>query len=63
MNQETIFNYHLLSKELLHVVAILLIAWLLLALSRKLIRLFRNYVHERADSVEDEKSDRSHVVL
>lgn len=41
------------SKELLHVIIILILAWLLIVLSRKLIRMFRNYMNARTISVEE----------
>ncbi len=53
MNSDTLFNYLHLPKELLRVVVILLLAWLLMGLSRKLIRLFRNYMNSRAGSAEE----------
>lgn len=42
-----------LSKDLLHVIVILTLAWLLMLLSRKLIRVFRNYMNTRADTAEE----------
>lgn len=45
-------NLHL-SKEPLRVIVILFLAWLLMGLSRKLIRMFRNYMNSRADSAEE----------
>lgn len=53
MSLETLFSYLHLSKELLHVVVILALAWVLMHLSRRLIRLFRNYMNLRADSAEE----------
>lgn len=41
------------SKELLHVTVILFLAWLLTRLSRKLLRLFRDYMSARAASAEE----------
>lgn len=41
------------SKELLHVTVILVLAWLLMRLSRKLLRLFRDYMNARAASAEE----------
>ncbi|MDH4284754.1 MAG: mechanosensitive ion channel, partial [Gallionellaceae bacterium] len=40
-------------REALHIVAILVLAWLLISLSRKLIRIFRSYMSSRASSAED----------
>lgn len=45
--------YLYLPKELLHVVVIAILAWLLTGLSRRLIRLFRNYMNTRTDSAEE----------
>ncbi|MFA6014193.1 MAG: mechanosensitive ion channel family protein [Gallionellaceae bacterium] len=53
MNLETLFSYLHLSKELLHVIVILVMAWGLMHLSRRLIRVFRNYMNTRADSAEE----------
>lgn len=41
------------SKEFLHVIVIAVLAWLLMRLSRKLIRIFRDYTNTRADSAEE----------
>jgi small conductance mechanosensitive channel len=41
------------SGSLLHIPIILLLAWLLLVVSRKLIRVFRSYMNSRADTPED----------
>ncbi|MDD5471916.1 MAG: mechanosensitive ion channel family protein [Sideroxydans sp.] len=40
-------------KDILRVLLILVIAWFLLVLSRKLIRMFRGYMHTRIVSAED----------
>ncbi|MDD2684975.1 MAG: mechanosensitive ion channel family protein [Gallionella sp.] len=53
MNIDSILDHLHLSKDLLHIVVILTLAWFLLALSRKLIRLFRDYMNTRADSAEE----------
>ncbi|MBU0620390.1 MAG: mechanosensitive ion channel family protein [Gammaproteobacteria bacterium] len=50
-----IFDYLHLSKDLLHVVVILVLAWVLLHLSRRLIRMFRDYMNRHADSAEDRR--------
>ncbi|PIV91889.1 MAG: mechanosensitive ion channel protein MscS, partial [Gallionellales bacterium CG17_big_fil_post_rev_8_21_14_2_50_54_146] len=55
MNKQTLLEYLHLSNDLLHVIVILLLAWLLLGLSRKLIRLFRDYMNNRADTAEDKR--------
>lgn len=44
-----------ISRDLLHVIIILLLAWLLVGLSRRLIRLFRDYMGTRADSAEENR--------
>jgi len=55
MNKQTLLEYLHLSNDLLHVIVILLLAWLLLGLSRKLIRLFRDYMNHRAATAEDKR--------
>ncbi|HEY0664475.1 MAG TPA: mechanosensitive ion channel family protein [Gallionella sp.] len=44
-----------ISKDLLRVLAILVLAWLLMQISRKLIRLFRNYMNARSGSAEESR--------
>ncbi|MCK9201443.1 MAG: mechanosensitive ion channel family protein [Gallionella sp.] len=46
-------QYLHLSKDLLRVLAIIALAWLLMQISRKLIRMFRNYMNARSDSAEE----------
>lgn len=53
MNKLDIAEYLHMSKELLHVIIILFMAWLLMRLSRKLIRLFRDYMNAQTDSAEE----------
>jgi len=53
MNNLDIAEYLHMSKELLHVIIILFLAWLLMRLSRKLIRLFRDYMNAQTDSAEE----------
>lgn len=53
MKNDTLLDYLHLPKELLHVIVILTLAWVLLIVSRRLIRLFRNYMNARAASAED----------
>ena len=53
MDKHTFLDYLPFSKELLRVIVILILAWLLMNLSRKLIRMFRNYMNSRADSAEE----------
>ena len=48
-------DYLHISKEALHVLAILASAWLLLAISRKLIRMLRHYLSVHADSAEQNR--------
>ena len=56
MNTKTIAEWLHLPQELLRIIIIiLLLAWLLMGLSRKLIRLFRNYMSTRADTAEETK--------
>ena len=40
---------------MLHIIVILVLAWVLLLVSRKLIALFRNFLKKSADSAEDER--------
>ncbi len=46
-------EYLHIPRDLLHVIVILLLAWLLMGLSRKLIRAFRNYMNSRSGSAEE----------
>lgn len=45
----------IIPKEILYVIGIVLLAWLLIYLSRKLIRLFRDFMNARATSAEDNR--------
>ncbi|MFA7399939.1 MAG: mechanosensitive ion channel domain-containing protein, partial [Sideroxydans sp.] len=53
MNNNQFFEYFAVSKDLLHIVVILTLAWFLMVLSRKLTRTFRDYMNTRADSAEE----------
>ncbi len=53
MNSDTLLTYLHLPKELLRVIVILILAWFLMELSRRLIRVFHNYMNSRADSAEE----------
>lgn len=53
MNIDSIFEFLHISRELLRVVIIIALAWLLIVLARKLIRVFRNYMNARAGSAEE----------
>lgn len=53
MNNTIMFDPQHLSRELLHIVAILVVAWLLLGLSRRLIRLFSDFMGTRSHSAEE----------
>lgn len=46
-------DYLHVPEELVRVIVILALAWLLMGLSRKLIRLFRNYMNTHSDSAEE----------
>lgn len=46
-------EYLHISDELFHVIIILILAWLLMRLSRRLLRLFGNYMNKRAGSAEE----------
>lgn len=53
MKSDTLLDILHFPKELLHVIVILVLAWMLASLSRKLIRVFRNYMNGRAGSAEE----------
>ena len=53
MDNDILLGYLHLPAELFRVIVILSLAWLLMVLSRKLIRLFRNYMNARAGSTEE----------
>ncbi len=55
MTTSTISELLTLPKELLHVLLILILAWLVMMVSRRLIKLLRNYMNARADSAEDKR--------
>jgi len=55
MNAKSLSEYLNISKELLHVIVIVMLAWLLIALSRRLIRLFRTYMSSHSGSAEATK--------
>ena len=44
-----------LPKEILHVLLILIIAWMTLMISRRLIRMLRNYMNSRSETAEDKR--------
>lgn len=48
-------QYLNVSKDLLRVIVILVLAWVLMGLSRKLIRLFRDYTNDHADTAEEKR--------
>jgi len=53
MGNYTFPDYLPLSTGLLRVIVILILAWLLMKLSSKLIRVFRNYMNTHAETAED----------
>lgn len=55
MEKYPLLDYLHFNEGVLHVIVIVILAWLLMSLSRKLIRLFRNYMNTRADSGEESK--------
>lgn len=55
MNTFSFSEYLHISKDLFRVIVILLLAWLLMWLSRRLVRVFRNYMNARTDSAEDKR--------
>ncbi|MDD5058841.1 MAG: mechanosensitive ion channel family protein [Sideroxydans sp.] len=55
MDKSIFADYGHIPKELLHVMLILMLAWLLLRLGNNLVRLFRNYMNSHADSAENKR--------
>ena len=55
MNSFSFPEYLHIPREFLHVIVILMLAWLLMGLSRKLIRVFRNYTNAHTTSAEDKR--------
>ncbi|MDO8989713.1 MAG: mechanosensitive ion channel, partial [Sideroxyarcus sp.] len=54
MDKNSFAEYlHLYSKDVLHVILILTLAWLLMRLSRRLLRLLRDYMSARAETTEE----------
>jgi moderate conductance mechanosensitive channel len=52
MSGQLLPEYLNIPKELVHVIVILVLAWLFIMASRKLIRVFRNYMSSHSDSSE-----------
>lgn len=55
MDIQSFSDYLHVSKGLLHVIVILILAWILGGISNMLIRVFRNYMNTRAGSAEDNR--------
>ena len=55
MDSTSAIDYLHLPKELMRVVAVLVVAWLALVVTRKLIRTFRNYMNARAATAEEKR--------
>lgn len=55
MDIQSFSDYLHVSKGLLHVLVILILAWILGGISNMLIRVFRNYMNTRAGSAEDNR--------
>ena len=55
MSKYSFLNDLHLFKDMLHVFVILMLAWLLMSLSRRLIRMFRDYMNNHAVSSEDRR--------
>lgn len=53
MGSPSFAEYLHVSKELMHVFILLILAWVLIGLSRSLVRVFRNYMHTRISSAEE----------
>lgn len=55
MDKKLLTEYLSLPKELLHIVVILVLAWVLMRLGRRLLRLFRDYMNAHAETAEEER--------
>jgi moderate conductance mechanosensitive channel len=55
MNKDSVFDYLHLSREVLHIIVILVLAWLLMVVSRRLVQVFRKYMNARAASAEEKR--------
>ncbi len=55
MNKDSLIESFHAYKDLLHIVVIIFLAWLLLRVSRKLIRLFSDYMNTHAETAEDKR--------
>lgn len=53
LGKSSFAEYLHISEEMLHVIIILIVAWLLTGLSRRLIRAFRDYMNGHTDSAEE----------
>jgi moderate conductance mechanosensitive channel len=55
MDSFSLPGYLHIPKEFLHIIIITMLAWLLMGLSRKLIRVFRDYTNAHSASAEDKR--------
>lgn len=55
MNTLSFYEYLHLPRELVHVILILLLAWFLLVLGRRLIRVFHDYMNARAETADERR--------
>ena len=53
MDSQSFAQYLHVSKELMHVFILLILAWVLIGLSRSLVRVFRNYMYTHISSAEE----------
>ena len=53
MDSPSFAEYLHVSKELMHVFILLILAWVLIGLSRSLVRVFRNYMYTHISSAEE----------
>ena len=53
MDIPTLAEFMHLPKEIMHVVIILIVAWIAMLVSRRLIRLLRNYMNAKSETAEE----------
>jgi small conductance mechanosensitive channel len=55
MKNQSLYDYLHISKEVLHILAILVVAWLLMVVSRRVVRVFRHYMYAHAETAEEKR--------
>ena len=55
MNTTSMYEYLHISREVFHILLILVLAWLLMLLSGRLVQVFRRYMNARAQNAEDKR--------